>query len=66
MLTESHTVDRLIDSGELEPTVLVTLNWYDLGFTLEEYQTNATLQAEYLDVGTWEILKCSTFAFGVF
>ncbi|KAJ6016083.1 hypothetical protein N7540_010674 [Penicillium herquei] len=45
-----NIVDRLIDSGELEPTILVTLNWYDLGFTLEEYQTNATLQAEYLDV----------------
>ncbi|KAJ6010776.1 hypothetical protein N7451_002188 [Penicillium sp. IBT 35674x] len=45
-----NIVDRLINAGELEPTVLITPNWYDLGFTLEEYQTNATLQAEYLDV----------------
>lgn len=46
-------MDRLIDAGELEPTILVTPNWYDLGFTLEEYETNATLQAEYLDVGVY-------------
>ncbi|KAJ5707694.1 hypothetical protein N7488_007495 [Penicillium malachiteum] len=49
-LIETNAVDRLIDKGEFEPTILVTLNWYDLGFALEEYQTNATLQAEYLDV----------------
>ncbi|KAJ5263158.1 hypothetical protein N7478_010763 [Penicillium angulare] len=45
-----NIIDRLIDAGELEPTILITPNWYDLGFSLEEYQTNATLQAEYLDV----------------
>ncbi|OJJ46520.1 hypothetical protein ASPZODRAFT_142334 [Penicilliopsis zonata CBS 506.65] len=45
-----HIMDRLIDAGALEPTILVTPDWYNLGFTLEEYETNATLQAEYLDV----------------
>ncbi|KAJ5101219.1 hypothetical protein N7456_007271 [Penicillium angulare] len=45
-----NIVDRLIDAGELEPTILITPSWYDLGFTLQDYQTNATLQAEYLDV----------------
>jgi hypothetical protein len=57
MLTS--TVDRLIDAGELEPTILVTPNWYDLGFTLAEYETNATLQAEYLDVGMLHLSSSS-------
>ncbi|KAJ5645286.1 hypothetical protein N7507_011297 [Penicillium longicatenatum] len=55
-LKTNVSVDRLIDAGELEPSILITPNWYDLGFTLEGYQTNATLQAEYLDV-----VGCSRF-----
>lgn len=43
-------MDNLIASEHLEPTILVCPNFYYLGFTFADYQTNATLQTEYLDV----------------
>ncbi|KAH8660073.1 Alpha/Beta hydrolase protein [Xylariales sp. PMI_506] len=47
----AHSImDRLIATGQMEPTVLICPNFYYLGFTFADYQTNATLQAEYLDV----------------
>ncbi|KAG4416795.1 hypothetical protein IFR04_010050 [Cadophora malorum] len=47
----AHSImDNLIASEHLEPTILVCPNFYYLGFTFADYQTNATLQTEYLDV----------------
>jgi hypothetical protein len=37
-------MDRLIAEGDLEPTVVVTPNFYNLGFTIEQYATNTTIE----------------------
>lgn len=42
-------MDHLIAGGYIEPTVVVTPNFYDLGFTIEELATDR-LQ-EGFDVG---------------
>ncbi|KAF2093536.1 alpha/beta-hydrolase [Rhizodiscina lignyota] len=35
-----NILDRLIDEGHLEPTVVVTPNFYDLGFTQQQFGTD--------------------------
>lgn len=35
----------------MEPTVIVTPNFYNLGFTEVQFETNANLAAKYEDVG---------------
>jgi hypothetical protein len=50
---DPQPVDRLIDRGDLEPTVIVTPNFYNLGFTEVQFETNATLAAKYEDVGKY-------------
>jgi hypothetical protein len=44
-----NTLDRFIASGELEPTVVVTPNFHNLGFTQAQYATNTTIEG--FDVG---------------
>ncbi|KAJ5999945.1 alpha/beta-hydrolase [Penicillium waksmanii] len=37
-----NIVDRLIDSGEMPPVVIITPNLYNLGFAPEDFATNST------------------------
>ncbi|OCL11749.1 carbohydrate esterase family 1 protein [Glonium stellatum] len=37
-----NIVDQLIDAQVLEPTIVVTPNFYDLGFSMEDFATNIT------------------------
>jgi enterochelin esterase-like enzyme len=39
-----NILDRAIATGTLEPTVVVTPNFYDLGFSYADYQTNITIE----------------------
>jgi enterochelin esterase-like enzyme len=39
-----NILDRLIVSGEVEPIIVITPNFYNLGFTLEQYATNTTVE----------------------
>ena len=51
-LARAHDImDHLIASGYLEPTIVITPNFYDLGFTIEELATDK--QQEGFDVGKW-------------
>ncbi|KUJ11845.1 alpha/beta-hydrolase [Mollisia scopiformis] len=39
-----NILDRLIDCGEVDPMIVVTPNFYNLGFTMQQDATNGTIE----------------------
>ena len=39
-----NMMDRLIQEGKIEPTIIVTPNFYQVGYTSEQFATNTTIQ----------------------